>query len=81
MDIQDIILDEISKVDTFIKETEIDLGFRPIDEDFEQDAIEYAEWYQNLDPIEKANIETKEVVNRFNSRLKNRVRKYTSGKG
>lgn len=81
MEIQEIIRDEIHKVDSFIRGTEIDLGIGPSDEELEQSTLEYGLWYQQLDTYKRANIETKEVVERFITRLKNRVRKYASGRG
>lgn len=76
-DIQKIIRNEISEVNRFILEKSIELGM--IDPEQDEAMIqEYDIWYSIMDPVERANIDTEQVYDRFEARIKDQIRKYTS---
>ena len=76
-DIQKKIRDEISNVDSFLRDTAIELGM--VSPEQEAAMIEdYYEYYSETDPIERANIDTYDVYKRFEARIKDQIRKHTS---
>ena len=76
-DIQKIIRNEISAVNRFILEKSIELGMIDPEQDLAM-IQEYDIWYSEMDQIERANIDTKKVYDRFEARIKEQIRKYTS---
>ena len=76
-DIQKIINKEIFNVDKFIIEQSIELGMVDPERD---DAMiqDYYLWYLELEPWERAEIDIDDVYKRFEARIKDQIRKYTS---
>ena len=76
-DIQKIIMDEISKVDIFARKTAIELG--QLAPEYEDAMLEQnEEWYAEMDPVERAQVDSSMVYRRFEARIKDQIRKYMS---